>query len=135
MQRHRNVLYTSISLQKNSVLRALPLLLLLAPFCIPSRLSAIVGVEKPKIRAITAFVQIDRAHYREQIAETLKMLRHAKMEFEKGGYEVESVRITTQPFPEYVRGLSREQALEFFRAYDELAIKESFAPNIGPAMI
>ncbi len=131
----RNALHTCISLQKSSVLRAWLLFFLLAPLCAPSRLAAIEGVEKPKIRAITAFVRIDRAQYREQIAETLKMLRQAKAEFEKGGYEVESVRITTQPFPEYVRGLSREQALEFFRAYDELAIQESFAPNIGPAMM
>jgi uncharacterized protein (UPF0210 family) len=91
--------------------------------------------QKPKVRAITGFVKIDRAHYREQIAETLKVLRQAKADFEKGGYEVESLRITTQPFPEYTRGLSHEDALAFFRAYDDLAARESFAPNIGPAML
>jgi uncharacterized protein len=109
--------------------------LLLATFWTPLRLSANEGVEKPKIRAITAFVRIDRAHYREQIAETLKLLRQTKTSFEKGGYEVESVRITTQPFPEIVRGLSRDAALKFFREYDALAVRESFDPNIGPAMI
>ena len=91
--------------------------------------------QKPKIRAITAFVRIDRAHYREQIAETLKMLRSAKVDFEKAGYEVESVRITTQPFPEYVAGLGHEEALKFFKDYDALAMKESFDPNIGPALL
>src|SRR5947209_12773791 len=69
----------------------------------------------PKVRAITAFVRIDREHYQTEIAEALTMLRRAKAEIEKSGYEVESVRITTQPFSEYVRGLSREQALAFFR--------------------
>lgn len=111
------------------------LFFLLAALSAARPVAASDGVQKPKIRAITAFVRIDRARYREQIAETLKMLRQAKAEFEKGGYEVESVRITTQPFPEYIRGLSREQALEFFRAYDELAMRESFNPNIGPAMM
>ncbi len=91
--------------------------------------------QRPKVRAVTGFVKIDRAHYREQIAETLKVLRQAKADFEKGGYEVESLRITTQPFPEYIRGLSREEALAFFRAYDALAARESFAPNLGPAML
>jgi len=91
--------------------------------------------QKPKVRAVTGFVKIDRVHYREQIAETLRVLRQAKADFEKGGYTVESLRITTQPFPEYIRGLSREEALAFFRAYDTLAAQESFAPNIGPAML
>jgi len=63
------------------------------------------------------------------------MLRQAKKIFEEAGYPVESIRITTQPFSEYIQGLSRQQALGFFRAYDELAIKESFDPNIGPAML
>ncbi len=90
---------------------------------------------RPKVRAITAFIRIDRAHYGSQIAETLKMLREAKAEFERAGFTVESVRITTQPFPEYVRGLTTEQALEFFKAYDALARKESFDADIGPAML
>jgi len=89
----------------------------------------------PKVRAITAFVKLDRTQYAAQIAQTLNMLRQAKRLFEESGYPVESVRITTQPFPEYVQGLSRQQALEFFHAYDELAIKESFDANIGPAML
>ncbi len=90
---------------------------------------------KPKVRAITAFVKLDRSQYREQIAETLKMLRQTKAAIEQGGYEVETIRITTQPFPEYIRGLSKEQALAFFRDYDALAVKESFSANIGPAML
>lgn len=91
--------------------------------------------EKPKVRAVTAFVRLDRARYQAEIAKALKFLRGAKAEFEKSGYEVETIRITTQPFPEYTRGLSREEALEFFRAYDELSKREGFDANIGPAML
>lgn len=91
--------------------------------------------QKPKVRAITAFLTLDRSDYQAQISATLKVLRHARSAFEKGGYEVQSIRITTQPFPEYIRGLTRQEALEFFRAYESLAIKESFDPNIGPAML
>ena len=91
--------------------------------------------QRPKVRAITAFVNIDRAHYQAQIGDTLKMLRTARVEFQKGGYEVESIRIVTQPFPEYIRGISREEALAFFRAYDEFAQAEQFEPNLGPAML
>jgi uncharacterized protein len=90
---------------------------------------------KPKVRAITAFVRLDRAHYQEQIQEALKFLRQAKSAFEKSGYEVMTVRITTQPFPEYTRGMTDDQALAFFRDYDALAVKEGFDAAIGPAMM
>ncbi len=88
----------------------------------------------PKIRTVTAFVRLNRATYQAQVTEALKMLRAAKDSFTKAGYEVETLRITTQPFPEYTRGLTPEQALEFFKTYDKLAQLEGFTPDIGPAM-
>jgi uncharacterized protein len=90
---------------------------------------------KPKVRAITAFVRLEPAHYQAQIQETLKFLHQAKAAFEKSGYEVETIRITTQPFPEYTRGMTDEQVLAFFRDYDALAVKEGFDAAIGPAMM
>jgi uncharacterized protein (UPF0210 family) len=90
---------------------------------------------KPKVRAITAFVRLDPAHYQEQIQDTLKFLHQARTAFEKSGYEVETIRITTQPFPEYTRGMTDEQVLTFFRDYDALAVKEAFDAAIGPAMM
>ncbi|MBZ5505231.1 MAG: DUF711 family protein [Acidobacteriia bacterium] len=88
----------------------------------------------PKVRTVTAFVRLDRANYQTQVAEALKMLRAAKTALTKAGYEVETIRITTQPFPEFTKGLTAEQALEFFRAFDKLAQQEEFTPDIGPAM-
>ncbi len=93
------------------------------------------AAEKPKVRAITAFVRIDREHYRAQVADALKVLRAAKAEFENAGYEVQSIRITTQPFPEYVKGLPPDAALAFLKEYDALAAKEGFDTAIGPAML
>jgi len=99
----------------------------------PSR--AADAPSKPKVRAITAFVRLDRAHYQQQIQETLKFLRQAKTAFEKSGCEVETIRITTQPFPEYTHGMTDEQVLAFFRDYDALAVKEGFDAALGPAMV
>jgi len=59
--------------------------------------------EKPKIRAITAFINLDRAQYKEQVADALKMLRRAQTVFESRGYQVQTIRIATQPFPEYTK--------------------------------
>ncbi len=96
---------------------------------------------KPKVRAITAFIRLDRAQYRQQVGDALKMLLAVRDEFSKAGYETETVRITTQPFPEYTRGLSRSDAVAFLREYDAFLAGESkrigleIDPNIGPAMM
>jgi uncharacterized protein len=112
-----------------------PFLLILFAFGgVPTLLGSDVP-RKPKVRAITAFVKIDRSTYVKQIQDTLGMLRTAKSEFEKGGYEVQTIRITTQPFPQYTRGITKAEALEFFKGLDALAKKESFLANVGPAML
>jgi hypothetical protein len=36
------------------------------------------AAEKPKVRAVTAFVRLDRAQYRARVNEALTMLRKAK---------------------------------------------------------
>ena len=88
----------------------------------------------PKIRAITAFVKLDPEGYREQIAEALRLLHAAKEQYVAAGYDVETIRITTQPFPEIVRGMPASSALNLFRELDKLAQQEGFTPDIGPAM-
>jgi uncharacterized protein (UPF0210 family) len=91
--------------------------------------------EKPKVRAITAFINLDRAQYQEQVADALKMLKYARTVYESRGYEVQTIRIATQPFPQYTKGLTTEQAVAFFKEYDALAAKEKFSASIGPAML
>ncbi|MFZ0212711.1 MAG: DUF711 family protein [Candidatus Acidiferrales bacterium] len=90
---------------------------------------------RPKVRAITAFISLEPAHYETQIAETLAALKKIKAAYEKAGFEVQTMRITTQPFPEYTRNLSDSQALDFFKKYDDLAAKDGFDAAIGPAML
>jgi uncharacterized protein len=89
----------------------------------------------PKVRAITGFVRLDRADYEKQIADALVVLQKAKAEFESSGYEVETVRLTTQPLAELVAGLSEEQALGFLKQLNDLSVKENFLPNVGPGML
>jgi uncharacterized protein len=103
----------------------------------PSTQSAVKNapVVKAKIRTITAFINLDPSQYKQQVAETLQMLRRAKTIFESRGYEVETIRIATQPFPEYTKGMTTQQAVAFFKEYDALAEKEKFAAGIGPAML
>jgi uncharacterized protein (UPF0210 family) len=95
---------------------------------------AMAANDRPSVRAITAFIELDPSHYQTQIADTLAALNRIKSAYERAGFVVETIRITTQPFPEYTRNLSDAQALEFFRKYDELAAKDGFDAAIGPAI-
>jgi len=105
-------------------------------FCVlASAANAAPDVSRPNVRAITAFVRLDRSTYEKQIAETMQVLTAAKAEFAKRGYETQTVRIVTQPFAELVKGLSDKQALAFLRSFDELSQKAGFAANVGPAMV
>jgi uncharacterized protein (UPF0210 family) len=90
---------------------------------------------KPKVRAITAFVLIDRTNLQKQIEDAVVVLHRAESEFKSSGYEVETIRITTQPLSQLVSGLSEEQALAFLENLDDLSAKEGFIPNIGPALL
>ncbi len=69
----------------------------------------------PKVRAITAFVRLDQDNYQKQIADALAVLNNAKGKFESAGYEVETIRITTQPLGEMIKGMPEDKALAFLR--------------------
>ena len=90
---------------------------------------------KPKIRTITAFLDLDRGRYQIQVSETAEFLNKAKKSFEVRGYTVQTLRIATQPFPEYSKGLSRADALQFFKNLDGLAQQEHLVVSIGPAYL
>jgi uncharacterized protein (UPF0210 family) len=90
---------------------------------------------KPKVRAITAFVRVDPASLDQEVGEALAVLLSAKAEFQKQGYETETLRIVTQPLAELVKGQSQAEALTFLKRLDDLAAKEKFLPSVGPAMM
>jgi uncharacterized protein len=97
--------------------------------------SVATRASNPKVRTITAFVRLDREKYQQQIAEALLVLRKAKADFESSGYEVQTIRVTTQPLAELVAGIPEDQAMAFLAQFDQLSAKENFIPNVGPGMM
>jgi len=89
---------------------------------------------RPKVRTITAFIRLNPSDYKRQLADTAQTLNIAKKKFEQSGWVVETTRITTQPFPEFVRGLPRDKALALLLELDNLAAG-SYEFNVGPAMM
>jgi uncharacterized protein (UPF0210 family) len=116
-------------------MRCFSLVLAFLAALVSTTANAAPDAAKPKVRTVTAFVQLDRARYEAQIVETMKVLNAAKAEFAKRGYETQTVRIVTQPFAELVKGLNDKDALAFLRALDDLSQKQGFMPNVGPAML
>jgi uncharacterized protein (UPF0210 family) len=108
-------------------IQRLAVLLLAIPVLTPA-------AERPKVRAITAFIDIDAKSYQSQFETTVKFLNAARDSYTKAGFEVETIRIATQPFPQYTRGLSYAAALTLLRNIDALSAKLNFSPAIGPAM-
>ena len=90
---------------------------------------------KPKVRTVTAFINIERGRYQIQVSEAFDFLTKAKAAFEKQGYTVETLRVVTQPFPEYTKGVSRADALQFFKNLDGIARQDHLMISIGPAYL
>ena len=92
------------------------------------------SMPKPKVRGIAAFIRIERESWEPKLARTLEKLRTARQVVEARGYEVESLRITTQPFPQWLEGAAEPEAVALLRRMDDLAVATPFELSIGPAM-
>jgi len=91
--------------------------------------------QKPKVRTITAFVRLDPGRYEQQVATALAFLQKAKGVYERAGFEVESLRLVTQPFPRFTQDMTPESSMAFFMRLDALAAKDDLEISVGPAML
>jgi uncharacterized protein len=90
---------------------------------------------RPRIRAVTAFIEIDPNNYAARIQEAQSFLAKAKEALNAAGFEGAGGRITTQPFPQYTKGMKADDAVAFVGKLREAASKERSGFNIGPAMV
>jgi uncharacterized protein (UPF0210 family) len=90
---------------------------------------------RPRIRAVTAFIEVDRNNYAARIEDAQKFLASAKDALNKAGFEGGGARITTQPFLVYTKGMKHEDALTLIRKMREIATKGRSTLCIGPAMV
>jgi uncharacterized protein (UPF0210 family) len=88
-----------------------------------------------KIRTITAGVNLKNTRDLTQIETAIGFLQRAKKRFEDAGYEVQTLRITTQPFPSYLGSHNRDEALEDLKALDRVVSAKGVGLNIGPVIV
>lgn len=96
---------------------------------------AVAQAANPPVRAITAFIDLDPHDYVQQLSDTARRLHLAQARFEQAGFTVQTLRVTTQPFMQYVRDLSPEEALALLRQLDALGRQHQVIINIGPAVL
>jgi len=114
----------------SALARLAPVALLMAATGSPAS-----AAERPKVRAVTAFITIDAKSYPAQFESAVAFLDDARARYRKAGFDVETIRIATQPYSEYTRGLSHDEALALLRRIDAISARLNFSPSIGPAML
>src|SRR5579862_3558905 len=97
--------------------------------------SGLAADNRPRIRAVTAFIEVDQTNYTAKIEETQKFLAPAKDALTAAGFEGAGGRITTQPFPQFTNGMPRDEAVTLIRKMREVAAKVHSGFNIGAAML
>jgi uncharacterized protein (UPF0210 family) len=87
-----------------------------------------------KIRTITAGINLKNTSDLVSVASAISFLQRAKKKFEEEGYEIQTVRIATQPFPEYLNGKTRSEALADLKKIDEVVTAKGVLISIGPVI-
>jgi uncharacterized protein (UPF0210 family) len=97
--------------------------------------AAVAAAANPPVRTVTAFVELDPAHYEAQLQQTAVGLKQAQKLFEQAGFQVQTLRVTTQPFMQYVGRLSQAEALKRLNRIESWAKSQQILVNIGPAVL
>ncbi len=87
-----------------------------------------------KIRTITAGVNLKSTNDLAAIESSTEFLLRARKKFEAEGYEIQTLRIATQPLPEYLNGKSRGEALANLKKIDPLVSARNVLLSIGPVI-
>src|SRR5437588_1806690 len=84
-----------------------------------------------RIRTITAGVNLKSPTDLAAIESAIGFLQRARKKFEDEGYEIQTLRIATQPFPEYSNSRSRREALADLKKIDEVVSARGVLLSIG----
>lgn len=87
-----------------------------------------------KIRTITAGVNLKSARDAATIEAAIDFLTRAKEKFVAAGYEIQTLRITTQPLSNYLDGRNRNDVLADLKALDQMVSSRNVLLNIGPVI-
>jgi len=87
-----------------------------------------------RIRTITAGVSLTLRGWQQQLQQAAAFLREARSDFQNQGYEVQTLRIATQPLPEYLEEWSGKEVLRVLSELDDFCQQQSLILSIGPVI-
>lgn len=106
-------------------------------FILPIILILFIGAGKPdksfdfRIRTITAGVSLNNLSDTTSIHHAIAFLKKSKQKFVESGYEVQTVRISTQNLHELIFGKPTEQTIKQLVKIDEILVKNNISLAIG----
>lgn len=87
-----------------------------------------------RIRTITAGVNLASTGDLRTIESAIEFLQKARKTYEDAGYEIQTLRIATQPFSQYLNGKSRTEAIADLKKIDDLLSTKNVILSIGPVI-
>ncbi|HEX9827723.1 MAG TPA: DUF711 family protein [Flavobacteriaceae bacterium] len=92
------------------------------------------GKHNFRIRTITAGVTISGLSDTTSIIKAVALLKEAKSRFTEVGYDVQTIRISTQNFHDYLGTVTYAESIDFLKKFDRIAQKENIAFSIGQVL-
>ncbi|HEU5236652.1 MAG TPA: DUF711 family protein, partial [Pyrinomonadaceae bacterium] len=92
------------------------------------------ATQRFRIRTITAGINLKSTSDVSSVASAITFLQTAKKKFEDAGYEIHTLRIATQPLPQYLNGKSRQEALADLKKLDATVSSAGVLLSIGPVI-
>lgn len=87
-----------------------------------------------KIRTITAGITVTGLDDTTSVLKAVQFLKQAKSEYAKAGYEMQTLRISTQNLYEYLDGKTLDEAMPYLKKFDEIAQRDNVSFAIGAAL-
>ena len=107
--------------------------LLPAGFLVPGELLA-ARLQQFRIRTITAGVPLALDDWKKQLQQAVSFLRDARAEYQAQDYEVQTLRIATQPLPNYFRDWLSPAGLSFVAELDAFCEQNDIVMSVGPVI-
>ena len=100
---------------------------------IMSQNNYIYSIQKDfNIRCLTAGISIKRETVTQDLERAAEFLHTGKRILESEGYSLQMVRLSTNPFPEYIADLNCDEAVAFIREIAEFTQKHDIFLSVGP---
>ena len=90
------------------------------------------GTHPFRIRTVTAGVRLDSAADMRTIESAISFLDRTRKAYADGGYEVQTIRIATQPLTSPARGVAADRLLADIQALDRAASQHGVLVSVGP---